>query len=172
MIQQLKKLAGKVLAALQLRNCDRGENCRVKGVLIWKNRGSVTLGDNVVFHSTVQRSYFSVKSGAKFTVGSKSFINFGANISVSQEVRIGENVQIGPYCLVYDADFHGIHGKESKTAAVIIEDNVWIASRCTILKGVTLGKGAVICTGAVVTKDVPPGAMVGGIPAKIIKEGE
>ena len=51
---------------------------------------------------------------------------------------------------------------------VTIEDYVWIASRATILPGVTIGRGAVVVCGAVVTKDVPPLAIVGGVPSKII----
>lgn len=52
---------------------------------------------------------------------------------------------------------------------VIIDDYVWIASRATILPGVHIGRGAVVASGAVVTKDVPPLAIVGGVPAKILK---
>ena len=71
-----------------------------------------------------------------------------------------------------DSDFHDIqeHSSEGKSAPIIIHDNVWIASRAMILKGVTIGEGAVISAGAVVTKDVPPYTMVGGVPAKVIKE--
>ena len=53
--------------------------------------------------------------------------------------------------------------------SVVIEDDVWIASRVSILPGVTVGKGSVIAAGAVVTKDVPPSSLVGGIPARIIR---
>ncbi|MFC5535793.1 acyltransferase [Rhodocytophaga aerolata] len=70
-----------------------------------------------------------------------------------------------------DNDFHGVENRATpeKPAPVIIEDNVWLATRCTILKGVTIGKGAVVAAGAVVTKDVPPYTLVGGVPAKVIR---
>lgn len=55
-------------------------------------------------------------------------------------------------------------------APVIIEDYAWISCRVTIMPGVTIGKGAVVAAGAVVTKDVPPYAIVAGVPAKIIGE--
>ena len=57
-------------------------------------------------------------------------------------------------------------------ARVVIEDDVWIGTRSIILPGVTIGKGSVIAAGSVVTKDVPPYNLVGGIPAKIIKKRE
>jgi acetyltransferase-like isoleucine patch superfamily enzyme len=82
---------------------------------------------------------------------------------------IGNNVDIAQDCNIWTlehdthSDFHSIEGKP-----VIIGDYVWIASRATILPGVTIGKGAVVASGAVVTKDVPQNAIVGGVPAKII----
>ncbi len=172
MLKKIKQIIGAILALPQLYSCKRGKGARVKGFLILKNRGTITLGDNVVFHSTVQRSFLSVHKDGILKIGDNSFINFGANISVLKEVNIGNNVQIGPYCLIYDSDFHNIPGKTCQSAAVTVKDDVWIASRCTILKGVTIGKGSVVCTGAVVTKDVPAGVVVGGIPAKIISHNK
>ena len=60
-------------------------------------------------------------------------------------------------------DLHGL-----KCGEVTIEDHVWIASRVTVLPGVKIGRGAVVASGAVVTRNIPPLAIVGGIPAKII----
>ena len=84
-------------------------------------------------------------------------------------VKIGDNVDIAQDDNIWTEQ----HDYNSPTYAsvckpVIIEDYVWIASRATILPGVTIGKGAVVASGAVVTKDVPPLAIVAGVPAKII----
>ena len=73
--------------------------------------------------------------------------------------------------MVMDADFHAVgeldgHGK---TAPIMIGDDVWLATRAVVLKGVTVGSGAVVATGAVVTKDVPPHTLVAGVPARVIR---
>jgi acetyltransferase-like isoleucine patch superfamily enzyme len=81
----------------------------------------------------------------------------GNNVDIAQEVNI--------WTLSHDPhdDFHSVFGKD-----VVIEDYAWIASRATIMPGVRIGRGAVVASGSIVTKDVPPMAMVAGIPAKII----
>jgi acetyltransferase-like isoleucine patch superfamily enzyme len=77
--------------------------------------------------------------------------------------------RIGPHTLIYDADFHGLAPDQrdelGKTAAVHLEDNVWVGSRSIILKGVNIGRDAVIAAGSVVTKNVQAGAIVAGNPA-------
>ena len=72
--------------------------------------------------------------------------------------------------LIRDSDNHTIIGGKEKTAPIKIGNHVWIGARATILKGVKIGDGAVVAAGAVVTRDVPPNTLVGGVPAKIIKE--
>ena len=89
--------------------------------------------------------------------GRGGYIRIGNNVDIAQEVNI--------WTLEHDVndDFHNTKGGD-----VIIEDYVWIASRATILPNVTIGRGAVVACGAVVTKDVPSMSIVAGIPAKII----
>ena len=112
-------------------------------------------------------------------------------------VKIGKNVHVGPKVTIDDVypNFvlieNGVslagqifiltHSKpleyhkylsESFLGPVIIKQNAWIAIGVIILPGVTIGEGAIVASGAVVTKDVPPNTMVGGIPAKVLKEFE
>jgi acetyltransferase-like isoleucine patch superfamily enzyme len=63
-----------------------------------------------------------------------------------------------------------VGGKNSNTMPIIIGDNVWIGMNCIILKGVTIGDGAIIAAGSVVNKDIPPRALAAGAPARVIKE--
>ena len=84
-------------------------------------------------------------------------------------VIIGNNVDIAQETNIW-TEQHDYNSPTYKSVCkeVIIEDYVWLASRVTVLPGVHIGRGAVVASGAVVTKDVPPLAIVAGIPAKII----
>lgn len=87
----------------------------------------------------------------------------------SSALQIGEDVGISAHAHIWTLE-HDVNSDtlETKSGPVTIEDHVWISSRATILPGVTIGRGAVVAAGAVVTKDVPSMAIVGGVPAKII----
>ncbi len=151
--------------------------CEVVGKFVTVNKrpkifieGHVYLGNNVRIWSLIEQSKIFVKRNARLTIGNNSRIN-GAHISVSREIIIGNNVRISPYVLIMDDDFHDVnsHFEDGKKFPIVIEDDVWLASKCSVLKGVTVGKGAVVAAGAVVTKNVAPYTLVGGVPAKFIK---
>ncbi len=136
-----------------------------------KSKGSITLGDQVAIWSVFEKTKLLVHPGAQLQVGDFSRLN-GVHISVKESVTIGKDVRIGPYTLIMDSDFHDIqyHDIPGKSFPIAIEDNVWIASKAIILKGVKIGEGAIVSAGAVVTKDVEPYTLVGGVPAKVIKK--
>ena len=108
-------------------------------------------------------------------IGDRS--GLGPNCFVHGPTKIGNNVMMGQDCLLYtrNHDFSDVEkpmidqGFSSKEI-IIIEDDVWIGARVIILPGVKIGKGSIIGAGAVVTKDVDPYSMVGGVPAKLIKK--
>lgn len=84
---------------------------------------------------------------------------------------IGDGCQIG-HNVVFATLNHGLAPKERKStypAPIVLGRNVWVGSNATILQGVTIGDNAVIAAGAVVTKDVAPNTVVGGVPAQFIK---
>lgn len=143
----------------------------VDGKVIVRNRSRITIGDKF----RVLAAHVPVELGAgecgRITIGDNTFINSGTSIGSLSSVSIGNNVAIGNYVLIMDADFHNPldHTLPGAKAPIVIEDDVWIGARVTILKGVTIGKHAVVAAGAVVTKDVPAGALVGGVPAKLIR---
>ena len=111
--------------------------------------------------------------GRGVTLGDRSGI--GINASIGEQTHIGSDVMMGPDCVIYTRNHRfdrlDIPMREQgygPVEPVEIGDDCWICGRVTILPGVHVGNGAVIAAGAVVTKDVPPYAVVGGVPAKII----
>mgnify|MGYP001810278187 CR=1 FL=1 len=120
---------------------------------------------------------FSINTGSYIAVGKKATLEFGSgyannNVEICcfKHIKIGNNVAISKDVIIRDSDSHVINGNESNvTKPIIIGNNVWIGLRAIILKGVTIGDGAIIAAGAVVNKDVPEKCLVGGVPAKIIK---
>jgi len=113
--------------------------------------------------------YMSITKNAVLILGS-GYINNNLNISCFEKIEIGNGVVISENVTIRDNDDHFIDDATKTTAPVKIGNHVWIGLRVTVLKGVTIGDGAVVAAGAVVTKDVAPNTLVGGVPAKVIKE--
>lgn len=99
------------------------------------------------------------------------FINEGVEITCASKITIGEGSTIARDVVIRDYDGHTIKEPNYQiTKPITIGKHVWIGNRAMILKGVTIGDGAIIAAGTIVTKDVPAGAVVAGVPAKVIKE--
>lgn len=111
-----------------------------------------------------------VMDNAKLNLGS-GYINRNTKIRCFKEINIGQNVAISENVSIWDSDAHKIIRDDYIPAIPItIGNNVWIGMNSVILKGVTLGDGCIVAAGSIVTKSFPPKCLVGGIPAKIIKE--
>lgn len=114
--------------------------------------------------------------GTKIVIGEGTFINNGFSaIAEHSSITIGRRVLIGVNVEIIDSDFHGLRvedrGKSRPEWAkpVVIEDDVFLGSNVRVLKGVTIGRGAVVANGSIVVTDVPPGVVAGGNPARTIK---
>jgi len=109
-----------------------------------------------------------VYPGGVLTVGKGTYLNRNVHIVVSESVSIGQQCKIGWDTVIMDTDLHGHSGKPARSRPVVIGDNVWIGCRALILKGVRIGDGAIIAAGAIVTKDVPPLAVVASPSASVL----
>jgi acetyltransferase-like isoleucine patch superfamily enzyme len=108
-------------------------------------------------------------TGNRISIGGRSVINRNSYLDGRSGLSIGSNVSISPHAYILTLD-HDPQSKDfaARTGPVRIDDYVWIGARATLLPGVTLGKGAVIGAGAVVTKDVAEFTIAAGVPAKPI----
>jgi acetyltransferase-like isoleucine patch superfamily enzyme len=163
----------RALAPLALRGCTRvGPGARVRGWPVVENEGGeIRIGKNFALFTYLAKVQLYAGPGARLVIGDDTFVNNGTILSASRAIVIGDRVNIAPHCVLIDNDFHGTADRHAppKVAPIVLEDDVWLGTRVTVLKGVTIGKGSVIASGSVVTKDVPAGVLAGGVPARVIK---
>jgi acetyltransferase-like isoleucine patch superfamily enzyme len=140
----------------------RGWYRRVLGIEFGEHAG-VHLGCYLWFYGPGQLRRDGVR------IGAYSRINRDCCLDVRGPLTIGDNVSVSPEVMILTAS-HRFDDPEFRveTRAVVIEDHVWIGSRAVILPGVTLGRGSVVAAGAVVSRDVPPLAVVAGVPATVV----
>jgi acetyltransferase-like isoleucine patch superfamily enzyme len=179
----------------RLNSITYGRNLLFIGLpLIYKHKeASILLGDNVVLCSNTRFNLAginhrvilaAVKENSKISIGNYTGIS-GAVIHARNSIQIGNYVSIGANAKIFDHDFHSPDylvrrvdlekrtvdlQKGTITKPVIIEDDVWIGAHSIILKGVKIGRAAIIGAGSVVTRDIPPFTIWAGNPAKFIKE--
>ncbi|WP_057914179.1 maltose acetyltransferase domain-containing protein [Peribacillus muralis] len=127
-----------------------------------------SIGKNIYIEPTFRCDY-----GYNITVGENFYANFDCVILDVCEVKIGRACMLAPGVHIYTAT-HPLDPFERSSGVeygkpVTIGDHVWIGGRAVINPGITIGNHSVVASGAVVTKDVPDGVVVGGNPAKIIK---
>lgn len=175
-------LRGKIALRFGLRCIERGA---------WVS-GNVTIGRR----SFIARGAEVIAQGSESVViGERTLVGRGALIyPYGGSIRIGNRVNINPYSILYG---HGgleigddvliaagcilipanhnfgslempIHSQGLTCRGIVIENNVWLAARVTVLDGVRIGSGAIVAAGAVVTRDVPSNAIVAGVPARVI----
>jgi acetyltransferase-like isoleucine patch superfamily enzyme len=136
--------------------------------------GSIVLGHNVTLRSGTIIS----ADGGMVCIGEHTYVGFRCVLlGGAAGLRIGSQVMFGPHCLVA-ANNHGTRrGRPFRqqpltSKGITIADNVWVAGHATILDGVTIGTGSVIAAGSVVTRDVPPGVLAAGVPARVVRDLE
>jgi acetyltransferase-like isoleucine patch superfamily enzyme len=130
-----------------------------------KNQGGEIIVESCSFEPGVR---LEVYRGAALFIGKGTYLNRNVHIVVAESVTIGRGVKVGWDTVIMDTDLHGHSGQPARSKPVVIEDEVWIGCRALLLKGVHIGKGAIIGAGAIVTKDVPPLAVVASPSAAVL----
>ena len=109
----------------------------------------------------------------EISIGKYCLLTPGVRIASASKIVIGDGCMFANSAYISDADWHGLYDRATpvgNTLPITLEENVWIGDRAVVGKGVKIGRNSVVAAGAVVVKDVPPNVVVGGNPAKVIKE--
>lgn len=159
-----------------------GKFCAVSPVLC-DGKGKVCVGEGVTF-GFIQDSDFWTSYVLLNPRNEDACISFGDGTTVCNHftaiaegpgIEFGKKVLVGTGVSVFDSDFHDTDPANrcngtQRSGKVIIEDNVWIGDRVTILKGSKIGKDSVVAAGAVVAGEFPAGVIIGGVPARVIRK--
>lgn len=171
-----------------------GRNVRVSGPARIQQLGRLTIEDGAEVHAHSRMgltfgadvsigqgtrirpsSYYGGDLGEGLKIGARSSLGSGCFVGCSGRIDIGSDVMIGPNVSLFSenhvfADTHTtIKAQGVERSYVIIDDDCWIGSGSTVLAGVHIGRGSVVAAGSVVTRDVPPGSVVGGAPARVLR---
>lgn len=168
-------LCQRLNSRIRLRHCTTvGAGVRLRGRVVVENEGEIHVGARVVIRATHLPVELCAKRGGVLRIGEGTFVNTGASITAASRVEIGRECAIGNHSLIIDTDFHTVGDllRVPEGRPVVLEDRVWLGARVTVLKGVRIGEGAVVAAGSVVTKDVEPYTVVGGVPARLIRRIE
>lgn len=164
------------------------DNIKFNGHTTLYIKGKLKIGRNFICNSGKNYSIDSTPC-AKIRVMPNAYLEFGENSGISNtiihcynNIKIGNNVNIGAGCMIFDTNFHSINWQDrknrikdvnnAKTSPIRIDDFVFIGANCIICKGVLIGAKSMVAAGSVVVSNIPSGEIWGGNPAKFIKKIE
>lgn len=175
--------------SLRVRRFERRFSCRVHrgGEILATNRhdpDSITVGPN----THIRGQLFTFGHGGRISMGSYCYLGENSKVWSAKQITIGDRVLIAHNTSIFDSDTHPFDRRDRhrhyvdiitkghptqidlREEAVSIADDVWIGCNVVVLKGVTIGVGAVVGAGSVVTRDVPQAVLVAGNPATVVRE--
>jgi carbonic anhydrase/acetyltransferase-like protein (isoleucine patch superfamily) len=161
-------LVGLVVARVRLRGVSgRGKGVRVNGGLVVTNDGKMLIGSGSVLRGIPTSVELATGPVGSLTIGEGAIINSGASICAYGNMTVGNRVLIGPYVMINDTSFHDLYERSvvPEPLDVVIEDDVWIGAKASILPGVRIGRGAVVSAHSLVNRDVDAFTIVSGVPA-------
>ncbi len=142
----------------------------------------ISVGDDCrISGQTTLSGRWSGSEAPELRIGSNIDIGWRSTLAVGSKIVIGDNVRIAERGFLAGYPGHpmdaadraaGLPDTDDQVGDIVLEDDVWLASGVTVLAGVTIGKGTIVGAGSVVTRDLPPGVIAAGVPAKVIRPVE
>jgi acetyltransferase-like isoleucine patch superfamily enzyme len=157
--------------------------CREENIIATGEPSRLSIEGELIFKGESKFAHaiqILIWTKGQLTIGDNSWIGSFTKIVAFRSIEIGNNFLASWECQVFDTDFHFIENTKTGTIAdtsgtVIVGENVWLGSRSTILKNTIIPAYCIIASGSLCNKDYsascPPGSVIGGMPAKFIKEG-
>lgn len=170
LLHRIDGLLERAGALHRLRSIDAlGARARVTGAPVVVNRGHATIGDDFRFSSSPSCSHIVIEPGARLVIGDGVSIGSGACIACSRELHIGDGARIGRNVMILDTDYHeaGAMTSAGGSAPIVIEDGAHLEDDVIVLKGSTVGRGARVGAGSVVSGVVTPESFASGVPARV-----
>lgn len=181
-----KRLKRYYFEAVQYISLEKGAVIYPESKLyVYRGTGSINIGSE----SHIRGHLETQSDGAMIIIGSHCYVGDGTRVWAKQSVIVGDNVLIAHNCNIFDNDTHPLDATQRRQDAanvftsgkresfpslrvqpVVIENDAWVGCDSCIMKGVRIGAGSIVASGSVVTKDVPDHTVVGGNPAKVLKE--
>ncbi len=156
-----------------------GDQLQIERVPYINGHGRIWIGSQVYISGLITIA-FNHKLGLdpELRIGDHSFVGHGCAFTLARSIQIGNHCRIAGGSRFYDNNGHpfslAARRRDEPVAlddaqAIVIEDDAWIGANCIIFKGVRIGRGAIVGAGSMVTGDVPPGTIVAGNPARVIR---
>lgn len=164
------------IALLRMRGAQIGSGTRIPPRTLFTWPHQVKLGNRCILQPDIFFNFDHYWTpGPSIVIGDRVFIGRGCEFNIRRHLDIGDDCLIASGCTFTDSN-HGRNPDEPmnrqpvESNPIVLGRNVWIGARCVILQGVLIGDAAVVGAGAVVTKNIPPGEVWGGVPARPLKK--
>ncbi len=164
-------VTGTAMAKVAMRSVTTvGGAVRVNGRVRIENAGTMEIGDATVLRGVPSPMELVTGPAGVLLIGKGVFINSGSSVCAHGSITIGDRTLIGPDVMIIDTSFHEVYARHRVAAPrpIVLESDVWIGAKVSILPGVRIGRGAIVAANSLVNEDVEPFTIVRGVPAVFV----